>query len=236
MERKSDALCEYAFQVGLRCPDSRTLLVMCALLHLECGKNVDRCTLCLRSRELAEKFKKYRVRYEKIYGRLATPDACLETMTCPDAVPCQVDEANLLEIVIPGRSTNACMSKTNVASGESKMLDLLMRLASFSSPSVTSPTVALVQAPSMTSGSLMPTPPAPSRPALPNMPAPNTSPEPETMLAIENGRVSWYLCRMFFFVFFVSLYKLMSHVFLCFFVSLYKCYVACFSVFVCVFE
>ena len=50
----------------------------------------------------------------------------------------------------------------------------------------------------MTSGSLMPTPSAPSMPALPNMPAPNTAPKPETMLAIENGRVSWYLCRMFF--------------------------------------
>ena len=202
MERKSDALCEYAFQVGLRCPDSRTLLVMCALLHLENGKNVDRCTLYLRSRELAEKFKKYRVRYEKIYGRLATPDACLETMTCPNAVPCQVDESNFLEIVdrIPGRSTNACMSKTNVASGENnKMLDLLMRLANFATPSVTSPTVALVQAPSMTSGSLMPTPPAPSMPALPNMPAPNTAPKPETMLAIENGCVSWYLYRILLF-------------------------------------
>ena len=77
MERKSDALCEYAFQVGLRCPDSRTLLVMCALLHLDSGKNVDCCTLYLRSRELADKFKKYRVRHEKIYGRLVCPDACL---------------------------------------------------------------------------------------------------------------------------------------------------------------
>ena len=28
MERKSDALCEYAFQVGLRCPDNRTLGTM----------------------------------------------------------------------------------------------------------------------------------------------------------------------------------------------------------------
>ena len=102
----------------------------------------------------------------------ATPDACLQTMTCPNAVPCQVDEANFLEIVdrIPGRSTNACMSKTNVPSGENKMLDLLMRLANFANPSVTSPTVALVPAPPMTCGSLMPTPPAPSMPALPNMP------------------------------------------------------------------
>ena len=84
-------------------------------------------------------------------------------MTCPDAVPCQIDESNFLEIVdrIPGRSTNACMSKSNVASSENKVMDLLMRLASFTNPSVTSPTVALVRAPSMTSGALMPTPPAP---------------------------------------------------------------------------
>lgn len=202
MERKSDALCEYAFQVGLRCPDNRTLGTMCALPHLDSGKNVDRCTLYLRSRELADKFKKYRVRYEKIYGRLVCPDACLETMTCPDAVPCQVDESNFLEIVdrIPGRSTNGCMAKSNGntnANGESnKMLELLMRLASLANPSLTSPTVAMVPAPSMTSGTLMATPPAPAMPALPNMPAPNTAPKPETMLAIENGRVSWYLYRM----------------------------------------
>ena len=138
MERKSDALCEYAFQVGLRCPDNRSLLVMCALLHLDCGKNIDRCTLYLRTRELADKFKKYRERYEKIYGRLVCPDPCLEAMTCPDAVPCQVEERDFLEVVdrIRGRSTNGCIAaKSNVGntSGEGRMLDLLMRLHSLPS-------------------------------------------------------------------------------------------------------
>ena len=86
-ESKCECLMDHCFAIGLRCPDARTIAVMCSLLHLQDGKQMDRPALYYKGRKLADQFKKLRKSKESLYGRLMEVVVFLEPNSCCDVVP-----------------------------------------------------------------------------------------------------------------------------------------------------
>ena len=180
-ESKCECLMDHCFAIGLRCPDARTIAVMCSLLHLQDGKQMDRPALYYRGRKLADQFKKLRKSKESLYGRLMEVVVFLEPNSCCDVVPYQgcIDDIWAIADRVPQRCHNACMapnttSMSSYGNLEVKMTDIFHRLATFSA---STPVANVVPA-------IMPPPPMDP---VPQKTVPKIDTTASLLLAIENG-------------------------------------------------
>ena len=182
-DSKSECLMDHCFAIGLRCPDARTIAVMCSLLHLQDGKKMDRPALYWRARRLSDLFRKLRKHKESLYGRLMEVVVCLEPNSCCDVVPYQgcIDDIWAIADRVPQRCHNACMAQNTTSMSSSaygnlevKMIDIFHRLATFSS---STPVANVVPA-------IMPPPPMDP---VPEKAVPKIDTTAQFLLAIENG-------------------------------------------------
>ena len=193
-ESKCECLMDHCFAIGLRCPDARTIAVMCSLLHLQDGKQMDRPALYYRGRKLADQFKKLRKSKESLYGRLMEVVVFLEPNSCCDVVPYQgcIDDIWAIADRVPQRCHNACMapnttSMSSYGNLEVKMIDIFHRLATFSA---STPVANVVPA-------IMPPPPMDP---VPEKTVPKIDTTASPLLAIENGsEVSCFSMHFLFF-------------------------------------
>ena len=193
-DSKNECLMDHCFAIGLRCPDAKTIAVMCSLLHLEDGKKMDRPALYYRARKMSDQFRKLKKRKESLYGRLMEVVVCLEPNSCYDVVPYQgcIDDILAIADRVPQRCHNACMapnSSSMSSSGnlEAKMIDIFHRLATFSCSMPVANAVPAIM------------PPPPMDP-LPEKTVPKIDTTAPSLLAIENGsEVSCFLCNIFVF-------------------------------------
>lgn len=194
-DSKSECLMDHCFAIGLRCPDAKTIAVMCSLLHLQDGKKMDRPALYWRARKLSDQFRKLRKNKESLYGRLMEIVVCLEPNSCCDVVPYQgcIDDIWAIADRVPQRCHNACMAQNTTSMSSSaygnlevKMIDIFHRLATFSSPTPVANVVPAIMPPSVMD-------------PVPEKTVPKIDTTAPSLLAIENGSaVSCFSCNFFF--------------------------------------
>ena len=88
--QKEEELLNYAFDLGLRCPNGGTIQCMTALIHLVDMKSLSAGELYIRQRKVSNAFRALRIGLEKQLGMTKNVIRTLNPSDIDAGIPCQV--------------------------------------------------------------------------------------------------------------------------------------------------